>query len=962
MKTNKRIQRRQLDCNVVWRLNLGSIVFTVALICAASSVRAQTSPPPAIDDRWTVTINGQTTRVNADGTFRISNISAADLFGDGGPGTDPDFASDEWVQAVGTATIDGVTWYATSEPFQIKRDPKAPDQVLTYVIQRFSASRQPPADIPESIELVVPTDTLYLDASDGQTEVELQTLATFAGVAEPKDVTIGNTQAGVPFGTTYRSSNKHIADVVSDSVGGTVKIVAKRLGTAFITVTNRGATDVHRVTVTTSCAPTTLVGTVHSGGVPISGAIVITEGGSNSPSGTAFNGTFSFEVCFPQFTSFGVVILDPMTNEKFAVTDVTPIPNGVTDLGIISLGPDNYFWVGGTGDDKYDVAAHWHRHTEFRVPPATANVFINPDDFLDALPPDWPTPYTVKFVQRINVANFTLDSAAALLRSNVICGTAAGNHQSCFVDVAETANLISGAVFIKETTWSGGTLNNAVPFTLSAPAGFAGSLAVVNTGPMKVEVVSNQWCWISGSGTTFFQASVDDYFEIEGQLEIRHSATMSTTPDCKGINIGSVGVLRINEANPGDPPAVFNHNGGVIVTNNRLEVEDNGTLNLNGAAIDISSTGKLIVLGFEAIINLNAGIINNAGSFEVGGFGGGGQLNYNGGAILGNGAGGDGVIVDNGSVFIASGATAPARFTLRHFSILRGTVHPGQTVVVQALDQFGSDDANVQLTQDETTGTFTNGGTIQLEVKQDGGDALNNSELTVGIGNEVYTLRNDGTIEVIADGGGGRRIFASIENHGVLNIHTDLTLGREDRIHTYLNQPLGVINLFASGTLTFRTTLANPIFTNAADSNSRGIVSGAGTLDMHFGGAPRTFQNDGRVRPGGMAVAGELAIVNGGFTQSVTGILEVELGGVGIGASDKLTVSGNVEIGGTVVVSLLPGFSPAENDVFVVLTYGGTRNANVNPTYFMPDLGAGLTLTANFNANRELELTVVSSP
>ena len=61
-----------------------------------------------LDETWTITVNGQTVQVNPDGSFRISNVSAADQFGPGGPGTRPDFLSDDFIRAIATRTFNGL--------------------------------------------------------------------------------------------------------------------------------------------------------------------------------------------------------------------------------------------------------------------------------------------------------------------------------------------------------------------------------------------------------------------------------------------------------------------------------------------------------------------------------------------------------------------------------------------------------------------------------------------------------------------------------------------------------------------------------------------------------------------------------------------------------------------------------------------------------------------------------------
>jgi len=108
-------------------------VILLALAGPLLSLSRAESAPPIVDDRWTVTVNGQTIRVNPNGSFRLANVSAPDLFGDDGPGSPADFMGDDWLQVVGTALIDGRTWYAYSEPFQITMDPMTRDPETCHI-------------------------------------------------------------------------------------------------------------------------------------------------------------------------------------------------------------------------------------------------------------------------------------------------------------------------------------------------------------------------------------------------------------------------------------------------------------------------------------------------------------------------------------------------------------------------------------------------------------------------------------------------------------------------------------------------------------------------------------------------------------------------------------------------------------------------------------------------------------
>ena len=70
-----------------------------------------------LDETWTVKVGNQAVQVNPDGSFRIPNIFAPDLFGPGGPGTGADGISDETVHLTGSRVVDGcVNWMLGAIP------------------------------------------------------------------------------------------------------------------------------------------------------------------------------------------------------------------------------------------------------------------------------------------------------------------------------------------------------------------------------------------------------------------------------------------------------------------------------------------------------------------------------------------------------------------------------------------------------------------------------------------------------------------------------------------------------------------------------------------------------------------------------------------------------------------------------------------------------------------------------
>jgi hypothetical protein len=121
-----------------------------------------------------------------------------------------------------------------------------------------------------------------------------------------------------------------------------------------------------------------------------------------------------------------------------------------------------------------------------------------------------------------------------------------------------------------------------------------------------------------------------------------------------------------------------------------------------------------------------------------------------------------------------------------------------------------------------------------------------------------------------------------------------------------------------------------------------GTLSGSGTVNGNV-------MNAGQVVPGGVGAAG-LMTVNGSYTQTAAGALNVELGGTTAGSQfDQLNVSGPAALDGALNVSRINGFSPAAGNSFKVLTFG-SRGADFAAKNGLI-LGGGLLLNPTYNQN-----------
>ncbi len=127
----------------------------------------------------------------------------------------------------------------------------------------------------------------------------------------------------------------------------------------------------------------------------------------------------------------------------------------------------------------------------------------------------------------------------------------------------------------------------------------------------------------------------------------------------------------------------------------------------------------------------------------------------------------------------------------------------------------------------------------------------------------------------------------------------------------FTNQPGGIIAAL-SGTLRFRRVLR---------LNAGSFVKGNGTVHVSELTAAN-FTNDSGWEPG---TSPGILHYTGNYNPTANAALNVELGGLNVGSDyDQLAVSGNANLGGTLNISILNGFTPDAGDQFNIVSCGGT--------------------------------------
>ncbi len=125
---------------------------------------------------------------------------------------------------------------------------------------------------------------------------------------------------------------------------------------------------------------------------------------------------------------------------------------------------------------------------------------------------------------------------------------------------------------------------------------------------------------------------------------------------------------------------------------------------------------------------------------------------------------------------------------------------------------------------------------------------------------------------------------------------------------------LGVSNY----TQTAGSTVLNGATINGGSvSLTGGALTGTGSVNANV-------SNAAQVVPGGTGAAGLLTI-NGSYTQTASGALDINIGGTTAGSQyGQLAVSGTAALGGTVNVSIINGFQPALGNTFQPLTFASS--------------------------------------
>jgi hypothetical protein len=235
------------------------------------------------------------------------------------------------------------------------------------------------------------------------------------------------------------------------------------------------------------------------------------------------------------------------------------------------------------------------------------------------------------------------------------------------------------------------------------------------------------------------------------------------------------------------------------------------------------------------------------------------------------------------------------------------------------------------------------GGSNVIQVNADASYRLSDSSLTIVGTHATDTVSLDDVVKVQLTGGPSNDNFTLSGWSG----STTITGGTGTNTLTVAAGTVATASLALTNVQSLSVT-GGALDVNGPFTIPSVLVQNAGTLQIDNGVSLfSNVTNSGILTLGGLNLAS--ATISGSYTQTSSGTLDIKLAGTSSGQYDRLTVTGNASLGGTLNVSLVGGFSPASGNSFQVLTVLGTLTNDFGTKNF-PALGGGLIFVTSKNS------------
>jgi hypothetical protein len=482
--------------------------------------------------------------------------------------------------------------------------------------------------------------------------------------------------------------------------------------------------------------------------------------------------------------------------------------------------------------------------------------------------------------------------------------------------VADSATLtLTGGEDDQRNLVNNGTINwNSGNFTLNTGATFTNNGTLNDNGDhswsSNGSTFENAGAYVktAGTGTT----AIGPLFNNSGSVDIQ-SGTLTLTNG--GTEDGSFTVedgatLDLNSGNFtfSGSSSVTGFNTGTVILNTNTTVA--GTYDLGTGTTKVPNT--FATVAFTSPVTSVGSILNVDGYVEF--------------------SGGNPISVDT--------------LTLTTFGTVTGTdeVDISGTLSWNAGVMSGTGSTNVL---DSATATFDGNQYANLE----GGRSFTNNGTVNWVGsaditlNDGATFTNNGSFTDATDhglsGNGGtfnnNGTFVKVAGPGTTTVGSNLS---------FFNSGLASMQsgtLYIVGGQYTQITGQTDIGAGAFLQADGGVVILDGSLSG-YGSVNGDVFNSGTVLPGEDGSPGILTI-NGNYTQTATGTLNLQIDDPNGAGFDQLAIAGNVALDGTLNVTLLNGYLPNSGDSFPVLFFASSNGT------FASVVGDGTLFTVNYDPN-----------
>lgn len=514
---------------------------------------------------------------------------------------------------------------------------------------------------------------------------------------------------------------------------------------------------------------------------------------------------------------------------------------------------------------------------------------------------------TIPAITGVTVNTITINSGATL---TILYGSVV-NAATWTIDGALVANAADSPIALNSPPWSEGGVMNVSS---------TGSITKLGTADLYIYAALNN------DGSVIFT----DHGSGGGGVSLIRGGTHTGKFEGEYLFVGN------NYEVSGQ---IFNFNSGSVLDVNQFHARG-GTVNLFGSISQLADTGTSLS------VQPNGG----ASNFYI----------KTGGGMLETP---EYIFIDYGGKLILESQTG--NYNMRKLSLgYNGELQNDDELTITTQFLWGAGKITGSgTTTVETAATFTMGGSSHPlnDFTLNNQTLINNS--TANWNKRDLTLTN----------------AATFVNNGTFNANATTTMIRtETEVFTnngsfikYTAGTTTIMDIPFTNNGTVDVVAGSLVFQQGMDNGEDAVIDlGGGTLDpgdelnlesgdslIGSGTLSANLVNGGTVSPG---ASPGIITVQGDYTQTADGILEIELGGTTPGTGhDQLVVTGTATMFyGTLNVTLETGYTPEEGDEFVIISH--TTGTGTFDTVNLPDLEGGLELEIDFS-DPGVALTVVST-